>query len=79
MSPNLFGGVTITYKTFAGPVGIETEGVERMADLGVYLSGPMMSSTESSGERSQRQGCGECNGDRDHVVVQRMHIPRGVT
>lgn len=39
------------HKTFNSPEGIEARGVAKMVNLAVYLSGPAMSSTESSAER----------------------------
>jgi regulator of protease activity HflC (stomatin/prohibitin superfamily) len=39
------------HKTFNSPDGIEARGVSKMVNLAVYLSGPAMSSTESSAER----------------------------
>ena len=39
------------HKTFGSAEGVEAQGVSKMIDLAIYLSGPLMSSTESSGER----------------------------
>jgi hypothetical protein len=39
------------HKTFGSADGVEAQGVSKMIDLAIYLSGPLMSSTESSGER----------------------------
>lgn len=39
------------HKTFGSAEGVESQGVSKMIDLAIYLSGPLMSSTESSGER----------------------------
>jgi regulator of protease activity HflC (stomatin/prohibitin superfamily) len=39
------------HKTFGSADGVENQGVSKMIDLAIYLSGPLMSSTESSGER----------------------------
>jgi hypothetical protein len=43
--------ITAIHKNFGSAAGIESKGVAQMVDLAVYLSGPLMSSTESSGER----------------------------
>ena len=39
------------YRTFTNTDGVVSSGVAKMVDLSIYLSGPLMSSTESSGER----------------------------
>lgn len=39
------------HKTFGSAEGVETAAVAKMIDSAVYLAGPLMSSTESSGER----------------------------
>lgn len=39
------------HRTFGSMAGVEKQTVEKMVDAAVYLSGPLMSSTESSGER----------------------------
>lgn len=39
------------HKNFGSYEGIQNQAVSKMVDLAIYLSGPMMSSTESSGER----------------------------
>lgn len=39
------------HRTFGNTAGVETQAVAKMIDAAVYLSGPLMSSTESSGER----------------------------
>lgn len=39
------------HKTFASAAGVESAAVSKMIDSAVYLAGPLMSSTESSGER----------------------------
>jgi hypothetical protein len=39
------------HKAFGSTAGIETAAVSKMIDSAVYLAGPLMSSTESSGER----------------------------
>ena len=39
------------HRTFGSASGIESAAVAKMVDAAVYLSGPLMSSTESSGER----------------------------
>lgn len=38
-------------KTFGSADGVETQAVAKMIDSAIYMSGPLMSSTESSGER----------------------------
>ncbi|MFA5934144.1 MAG: hypothetical protein WC795_02925 [Candidatus Paceibacterota bacterium] len=39
------------HKTFGNAEGVEQQAVGKMIDAAIYLSGPLMSSTESSGER----------------------------
>lgn len=39
------------HKTFGNAEGVEQQAVAKMIDAAVYLAGPLMSSTESSGER----------------------------
>lgn len=39
------------HRAFGNQTSVEKSAVEKMADLAIYLSGPLMSSTESSGER----------------------------
>lgn len=39
------------HKTFGSADGVENQAVAKMIDAAVYLAGPLMSSTESSGER----------------------------
>lgn len=39
------------HRTFGNMQGVELQAVAKMIDAAVYLSGPLMSSTESSGER----------------------------
>ena len=39
------------HKTFGNTEGVESAAVAKMIDAAVYLAGPLMSSTESSGER----------------------------
>jgi hypothetical protein len=39
------------HKTFGSKYGVENAAVSKMIDSAVYLAGPLMSSTESSGER----------------------------
>lgn len=39
------------HKTFGNQDGVEQQAVAKMIDAAVYLAGPLMSSTESSGER----------------------------
>lgn len=39
------------HKTFGSPEAVEQQAVAKMIDAAIYLSGPLMSSTESSGER----------------------------
>ena len=39
------------HKTFGSAEGVEQQAVGKMIDAAVYLAGPLMSSTESSGER----------------------------
>lgn len=39
------------HKTFGSEEGVESAAVSKMIDSAVYLAGPLMSSTESSGER----------------------------
>lgn len=39
------------HKTFNSAAGVESAAVSKMIDSAVYLAGPLMSSTESSGER----------------------------
>lgn len=39
------------HKTFGSSEGVESAAVAKMIDAAVYLAGPLMSSTESSGER----------------------------
>jgi hypothetical protein len=39
------------HRTFGSAAGVESAAVAKMIDSAVYLSGPLMSSTESSGER----------------------------
>lgn len=39
------------HKNFGSAEGIQAQAVAKMVDIAIYLSGPMMSSTESSGER----------------------------
>lgn len=39
------------HKTFGSAEGVEQQAVAKMIDAAVYLAGPLMSSTESSGER----------------------------
>lgn len=39
------------HKTFGSAEGVESAAVSKMIDSAVYLTGPLMSSTESSGER----------------------------
>lgn len=39
------------HKTFGSAAGVENAAVAKMIDSAVYLAGPLMSSTESSGER----------------------------
>lgn len=59
---NLSGAVSYEYplkpdvlihihKTFGSPEGVENAAVAKMIDAAVYLAGPLMSSTESAGER----------------------------
>lgn len=59
---NLFGAVSwemplkpdaiiSIHKTFGNAEGVEQQAVAKMIDAAVYLAGPLMSSTESSGER----------------------------
>lgn len=43
--------VVSIHKNFGGPSGVASKAVTQMVDTAVYLSGPLMSSTESSGER----------------------------
>ena len=43
--------VIAVHKTFGSADGVETAAVSKMIDSAVYLAGPLMSSTESSGER----------------------------
>ena len=39
------------HKTFGSPEAVESAAVAKMLDAAIYLAGPLMSSTESSGER----------------------------
>jgi regulator of protease activity HflC (stomatin/prohibitin superfamily) len=39
------------HKTFGSAEGVEQQAVAKMLDAAIYLAGPLMSSTESSGER----------------------------
>jgi hypothetical protein len=39
------------HKTFGSPEAVENAAVAKMIDAAIYLAGPLMSSTESSGER----------------------------
>lgn len=43
--------VIAIHKTFGSAEGVESAAVAKMIDSAVYLAGPLMSSTESSGER----------------------------
>jgi len=43
--------IIATHQTFGSPEAIEQQAVAKMIDAAIYLSGPLMSSTESSGER----------------------------
>lgn len=43
--------ITAIHRTFGNQTSVERSAVEKMLDLAIYLSGPLMSSTESSGER----------------------------
>jgi hypothetical protein len=44
-------GIIKIHKAFNSPEGIESRAVVKMLDAATYLSGPLMSSTESAGER----------------------------
>lgn len=48
LSPNEIINI---HKTFGNTEGVEQQAVAKMIDAAVYLAGPLMSSTESSGER----------------------------
>src|SRR5262249_24907341 len=43
--------IVAVHKTFGSPEGVDSAAVSKMIDSAVYLAGPLMSSTESSGER----------------------------
>jgi hypothetical protein len=43
--------VLAIHREFQGPEGVSNKAVAQMVDTAIYLSGPLMSSTESSGER----------------------------
>jgi len=45
------GSIVNIHKTFGNAEGVEQQAVAKMIDSAVYLAGPLMSSTESSGER----------------------------
>lgn len=49
--PTDCGKIIEIYKEFTNTQGVISNGIEKMVDLSIYLSGPLMSSTESSGER----------------------------
>jgi len=43
--------IVAIHKTFGSPEAVESAAVAKMLDAAIYLAGPLMSSTESSGER----------------------------